>query len=1029
MAPSNPPDPPGAPGAERRASAAAFEQAGRILLEAEALSGEERERFFERECAGDAELLDLLRSMAPDLDASRAFLSDAPGAALRARLERDLTALGHREGPDAGARLGPFRVIRRLAEGGMGSVYEAEQTAPRRRVALKVVAPGMASSDVLARFRREGDVLAHLSHPGIAKVLAVSEPDAPEPWFAMELVDGLPLTEHARARGLSVPERLGLLAATSDAVAHAHARGVVHRDLKPANILVDQAGHPRVLDFGVARATELESRASTLLTRTGDLVGTLAYMSPEQAWGRHEQVDARADVFALGVIGFELLTGRLPRRLENLSVGEALHVLREGDVERADSVDKSLRGDVATLIAKALDADPARRYANAAELAADIRRCLSHEPIVARPPSITYRVGKFLRRHRTLALITGAAFLALAAVTGVALRSASETARARDVAERQALRAHLAAASAAMDAGNVDSARRSLDAVPAGRRGWEWAVLSARAAGPDLSARVACERVLAMSAADDAAFLACESPGGRSVIELSLDELSVTGRGEPAPEAAALLAFLAPLPAAVSGGLPELSATTRSPDGSLIAWRGHGRVGVVDALTGARLFELSTADIEADARGSADAGTTDEGVMGATFSRSGRELLVASFGAVPRLRRLDARSGALLAERATTGRPVWDAGAWAVAGALVAWSPGDGSIHLFDEALAGQRGIVYLPGGEPPRSMALTPDGKRLVAWDATGSVHRWELDGALVPRILPAHDSYVYSVAFSPDGGRFVTAGWDGRVRTWDARTLRMLVEIPWSDEAPYLADAIFLAGGERLAVLSTSGIVSLVDATTGETLATRSLQTDFRHGRLGVDPRGELLVASPSWHGVGGSMLRVADLMPVAGYEDVGNSADWSPHEAVLAATTRSGEAVLIDRLSGARRPLGIPKQDSSTLVGGMRWSPDGRLVLATCYDGRVLVLDGASGTLIRELRAPEGGVVYDAVASPDGHRIVSAGSDGAIRTWDARSGELLATWSGHRLYVHGLAFSPDGQTLLSASGDRTIRRWSTR
>src|SRR5262249_54983221 len=243
-------------------------------------------------------------------------------------------------------RIGRYRILRLLGEGGMGAVYEAEQDNPRRPVALKVVRPGLVSPGLLKRFAQEAQILGRLHHPGIVPIYEAGVAEDGQPFFALELILGATLDEYVRRHALDPAARLGLLAQVCDAVQHAHEHGVIHRDLKPGNILVDEAGQPKVLDFGVARATDADLVTSTGHTRPGQLVGTLSYMSPEQVAADPAAVDQRSDVYALGVILFELLASRLPYPLEHLPLPEAARVIREQEPSRLGSLDTRFRGDV-----------------------------------------------------------------------------------------------------------------------------------------------------------------------------------------------------------------------------------------------------------------------------------------------------------------------------------------------------------------------------------------------------------------------------------------------------------------------------------------------------------------------------------------------------------------------------------------------------------------------------------------------------------------------------------------------------------
>jgi tetratricopeptide (TPR) repeat protein len=355
-----------------------------------------------------------------------------------------------RAGAGLPGRLGSYRILRLIGEGGMGSVYEAEQEKPRRTVALKVIKPGVVSSQALRRFELESQVLGMLQHPGIARIYEAGTADSGQglqPFFAMELVRGRNLLEHAAARGLGMRDRLELVARVCDAVQHAHQKGVIHRDLKPINILVDESGEPKVLDFGVARATDAELQ-TTVQTQTGVIVGTIPYMSPEQVAADPAGIDTRSDVYALGVVLYELLSGRLPYDLRGKPIPEAARVIGEEEPARLSSVDRSCRGDVETIVAKALEKDRSRRYGSAAELGADIRRFLSDQPIVARPPSAGYQIRKFAKRNKVLVAGFAVAFVALAAGAAISTWQAVRATRAEQLASARLVQAEQQAARA-----------------------------------------------------------------------------------------------------------------------------------------------------------------------------------------------------------------------------------------------------------------------------------------------------------------------------------------------------------------------------------------------------------------------------------------------------------------------------------------------------------------------------------------------------------------------------------------------------
>ena len=335
-------------------------------------------------------------------------------------------------------QVGRYRLLRLIGEGGMACVYEAEQEQPRPIVALKVIKPGLISPAMLRRFTQESQALGRLQHSGIAQIYEAGNAETGaglQPYFAMEFIRGTTLREYVASNKLTTRERLELMVRVCDAVQHAHERGIIHRDLKPGNILVDETAQPKILDFGVARVTGGDSQA-TRQTDLGQLIGTLAYMSPEQVLGDPLQLDTRSDVYALGVILYELLAAQLPYSVSS-NLPDAVQTIREEEPARLSSIDRSYRGDIETMVAKALQKDKTRRYASAADLAADIRRYLHHKPIVARPPSTIYQLGKFAHRHRALVVALASIFLVLTAGIAVSTFLAIRARRAEQLANTE----------------------------------------------------------------------------------------------------------------------------------------------------------------------------------------------------------------------------------------------------------------------------------------------------------------------------------------------------------------------------------------------------------------------------------------------------------------------------------------------------------------------------------------------------------------------------------------------------------------
>ena len=405
-----------------------------LLERAAVLDGADRARFLDEVCFGDTRKRVLIeRLLAADARAG-AFLA-VP--VLRSSESGVSPSMFDSSAGDVVAR---YTIQRCLGRGGIGTVYAATQEDPQRTIALKLLDPGLASGSALLRFRFEAEVLGRLAHPGIAVVHEAGEDAHGRAYLAMELVENASfVTDYAARERLDTEACLTLFLALCSAVAYAHGQGVIHRDLKPSNVLVDGEGRVKVIDFGIARALDADA---SRLTREGDVVGTLAYMSPEQVSGRPAHIDAQTDVYALGALLYELLAGRKARDLAGLALPEVLRRIREGAVMPLTSVRPDVPRELEWIATKALAREPARRYGSVEELAADIQRFREHVPLKAGPPTASYRLVKFVRRHRIgVAAASGLALVLVGAVVAifVAERRAQRLAQRRIAAEQAAV--------------------------------------------------------------------------------------------------------------------------------------------------------------------------------------------------------------------------------------------------------------------------------------------------------------------------------------------------------------------------------------------------------------------------------------------------------------------------------------------------------------------------------------------------------------------------------------------------------------
>lgn len=1034
-------------------SRAAAPSAVEVFDAASRLPRDKRREYLHEVCGGNGRLRAEVESLLAHLESAGGFLErnlfDGPLVEPRTPTPAG-TSVGDMVSALAGvlppgSTIGRYRVDRVIGEGGMGVVYLAQQENPRRRVALKVVRPGAATPAMLRRFEHEAQVLGRLQHPGIAQIFEAGTAEMAgglrQPFLAMELVEGRVLTDYAAQ--LDTPARLELMARICDAVDHAHQRGLVHRDLKPGNVLVvpqpggAAAGQPKVLDFGVARLLDADPMVTTMATGVGQLVGTIAYMSPEQVAGDPGAVDARSDVYALGVVLYELLTGQPPHPVRDKMILEAARIIREDEPTRLSAVNRVFRGDIETIVLKGLEKDPARRYQSAAAMADDIRRYLRGEPILAKQDSALYILQKRIRRYRW-AVAAGVFFLVLlAGFAGWATwqaRAFRELAASESAAKAAAL-AHESEARAMLRQSNIERGR--LLGVKSDMRAGEdllWEAMAMRPGSDDaywalweLYWRHPCVRTVSGHAGVIRHIRF--SPGGERLVSVADDGAVNMRDGRTG-------ALLWSTP--VTG---QRSTCVRfSPDGTVVAEAG------ADAVV--RVW--NAADGTAAGRLTGPRGMISE--IG--FSPDGT-LLVAG-GEDGTVRLWDWRSGRLVRSFQPTGAPVWS----------VSISPDGRAIATGDDV--GRLSSHDLESGEPlwsvkPHRMNIvsacfSPDGRRILSGAGdTFIVDTDASDGREIRRI-PTTARTPRNLRFSPSG-RYIaeTDTWTTMVR--DAATLEVtgpnLPELPGGWSADFNSDESMLATtaypwamrlwemepGRANTVIqrhasNPMGLAASRDGSTiysgsvdGWIMATAPDGREMRRWRaaggvrwLTLSPDDRLLVAATGNHHVyvfeAGSGKLAATLV---GHTGMVNSAVFLPDGRLVTGGTDT-QLRLWDIASA--RQVGTAWKGSAEILG-MAISPDGSMLAVTARRTRTIaILDPASFTLIREIKLP--GVLWNPEFSPDSRRIIAGGFSGRLCVFDSHSGAVLLDSQAHTRWIPRATFSRDGRLAVSAGQDGAIRIW---
>ena len=1027
----------------------------------------ERAAALESACAGDAELRRRVEAML-DADAKANNHEGHEGgfigndAAIDAFVERQIRQILPGAEPTLRAESpaidGEYTLLRLIGEGGMGAVYEAEQHEPRRRVAIKAIRPGRITPQMRKRFEYEAQVLARLEHPGIARLYesnTQSEGGAVRAFLAMELVRGEPIDAYASNRQLDLAARLRLYMRVCEAVAYAHRMGVIHRDLKPANILVNDDAQPKVLDFGVARTIEDDKLAATHLTQHGQIVGTLAFMSPEQVEGRAE-IDTRTDVYALGVILYKLLTGVLPIAVNDVNLVVATGRVLEEVPRRVGHFNRQLKGDLELIVARTLEKEPSRRYGSVDQLRDEIERYLSGRPIQARGDSTLYWLRKALWRHRAL---VGACVLLIGLLTLFGIHSAIQAqqnrrlalaaSKARDEAVRSEARAteraadlrrllyvnNISFAQSAMENNDVDRARLLLDGCDPALRDWEWGYLQRLCDLSSQTTDLQLQRPRYASFSSDRSRVALATLDR----EVALRD-NTTGRTlmrERLPDGTAR--------AAISG------------DGR---WLAYG--GVLESVT---LVDLT--------------------------SGAKRELKVTLPAALePTYHFL----------RLVCFSP--DSGSVVVAGL-------DGLVRVWDVSSATVRTKIEL--GKPlPICMLLLPNGDCAAIGDSTGRLRLFDLRSGTLLRELKGHDAAIWSLAVSRDGQRLASGDNDARVIVWNLADGHVIAEQDtndgWITALCFSPDAATLAMGRadstirllHVADAAPAGVlrghrhgVISIDWRDDDTLHTVSLdgtaKTWNAHaalqvptivtrlpqtGGLAFDPTGRSLFAGGLEGTVRGWAINPDSNDPPPQAKRVSAHADpvmeittdrtrgsvcTSGRDGVLCISSLNDDGAASTHITtqhnGGISAIDFSRDGTRLVVSGggaiSMWDPDSRAKLgdyassnvvandlsfavdgqsfyAACGDGHVRRWRIGSPTPVADVKLDLGTGVYDVDVSPDGKTVAAGGDTQTLVLLDAQTLQVIRRFVGHQGAVFGVAFHPQGKRLASCGSDRIIRIW---